>query len=87
MQPPEMRRLNQREDENAKLKKIVAGLSLDREMLQDVLTGHGPEAHDALQRYLALPRGGPSMITAWKACKGSVRPNVGSASSCGSFKP
>jgi putative transposase len=36
MQPPEMRRLKQLEDENAKLKKIVADLSLYREMLQDV---------------------------------------------------
>jgi putative transposase len=33
MQPPEMRRLKQLEDENSKLKKIVA----DREMLQDVI--------------------------------------------------
>jgi putative transposase len=37
MQPPEMRRLKQLEDENSKLKKIVANLSLDREMLQDVI--------------------------------------------------
>ena len=37
MQPPEMRRLKQLEDENGKLKKIVADLSLDREMLQDVI--------------------------------------------------
>ena len=29
MQPPEMRRLKQLEDENSKLKKIVADLSLD----------------------------------------------------------
>ena len=36
MQPPEMRRLKQLEDENAKLKKIVADLSLDREK-QDVI--------------------------------------------------
>ena len=36
-QPPEMRRLKQLEDENGKLKKIVADLSLDREMLQDVI--------------------------------------------------
>src|SRR5215472_3944272 len=34
--PDEMRRLKQLEDENAKLKKLVAELSLDREMLQDV---------------------------------------------------
>lgn len=35
--PPEMRRLKLLEDENAKLKKLVADLSLDREMLQDVI--------------------------------------------------
>jgi len=32
-----MRRLRQFEDENAKLKKLVADLSLDKEMLQDVI--------------------------------------------------
>jgi len=37
MSPPEMRRLKQLEDENAKLKRIVADLSLDKEMLQDVI--------------------------------------------------
>jgi putative transposase len=35
--PPEMRRLKQLEGENAKLKKLVADLSLDREMPQDVI--------------------------------------------------
>ena len=35
--PLEMRRLKQLEDANAKLKKLVADLSLDREMLQDVI--------------------------------------------------
>jgi putative transposase len=35
--PTEMRRLKQLEDENAKLKKLVADLSLDREMPQDVI--------------------------------------------------
>ena len=35
--PDEMRRLKQLEDENAKLKKLVADLSLDREMLQDIV--------------------------------------------------
>jgi putative transposase len=35
--PPEMRRLKLLEDENAKLRKLVADLSLDREMLQDVI--------------------------------------------------
>lgn len=35
--PTEMRRLKQVEDENAKLRKVVADLSLDKAMLQDVL--------------------------------------------------
>lgn len=33
----EMKRLRQLEEENGKLKKIVADLSLDKEMLQDVI--------------------------------------------------
>jgi putative transposase len=32
-----MRRLKQLEDENAKLKRLVADLSLDKEMLQEVI--------------------------------------------------
>jgi putative transposase len=35
--PTEMRRLKVLEDENARLKKLVAELSLDKEMLQDVV--------------------------------------------------
>ena len=35
--PTELRRLKQLEDENGKLKKLVADLSLDREMLQDLI--------------------------------------------------
>lgn len=35
--PPELRRLRQLEDENAKLKRLVADLSLDKAMLQDVV--------------------------------------------------
>ena len=38
LMPSEMRRLRQQEDENAKLKRIVADLSLDKAMLQDVLS-------------------------------------------------
>lgn len=34
---PELRRLKQLEDENRRLKQLVADLSLDRTMLQDVL--------------------------------------------------
>ena len=37
MLPPDMRRLKQLGDENAKLRKLVADLSLDKEMLQDVI--------------------------------------------------
>mgnify|MGYP001806814897 CR=1 FL=1 len=37
LMPSEMRRLKQLEEENGKLKKLVADLSLDRAMLQDVL--------------------------------------------------
>jgi putative transposase len=35
--PTEMRRLKQLEDENSKLRKVVADLSPDKEMLQDVI--------------------------------------------------
>jgi len=35
--PDEIRRLKALEDENGRLKKIVADLTLDREMLQDVI--------------------------------------------------
>lgn len=37
--PNEMRRLKQLEDENGRLKRIVADMTLDREMLQDVIRG------------------------------------------------
>jgi putative transposase len=35
--PTEMRRLKQLDDENGRLRKLVADLSLDKEMLQDVI--------------------------------------------------
>lgn len=35
--PSEMRRQRELEDDNSRLKKIVADLTLDREMLQDVI--------------------------------------------------
>ena len=35
--PSEMKRLKQLEEENGRLKRIVADLSLDKEMLQDVI--------------------------------------------------
>ncbi len=38
LMPSEMRRLRQLEEENAKLKRVVADLSLDKAMLQDVVS-------------------------------------------------
>jgi putative transposase len=37
LMPSEMKRLRQLEEENGNLKKIVADLSLDKSMLQDVI--------------------------------------------------
>lgn len=37
LMPSEMKRLKQLDEENANLKKLVADLSLDRAMLQDVI--------------------------------------------------
>ena len=37
LMPSEMKRLRELEHENARLKKIVADLSLDKEMLQDIV--------------------------------------------------
>lgn len=38
MMPSDVRRLKQLEEENKQLKKLVADLSLDKQMLQDVLS-------------------------------------------------
>jgi putative transposase len=35
--PSKMKRLKQLEEENVRLKRLVANLSLDKEMLQDVI--------------------------------------------------
>ena len=37
LMPSELKRLKQLEDENGRLKRMVADLSLDKEMLQDVI--------------------------------------------------
>jgi putative transposase len=37
LMPSEMKRLKQLEEENQRLKKLVADLSLDKEMLQDLI--------------------------------------------------
>jgi putative transposase len=38
MLPSDLRRMRQLEEENRQLKKLVANLSLDKQMLQDVLS-------------------------------------------------
>ena len=46
--PSELRRLRQLEEENSKLRRLVADLSLDKAMLQDVLSRSSeafPQAH------------------------------------------
>lgn len=37
LMPTELKRLRQLEEENSRLKRLVANLSLDKEMLQDVI--------------------------------------------------
>lgn len=55
MLPNDMKRLRQLEEENAKQKKLVADLSLDKLMLQDVLTKNPGVCQEAECR--ALSRG------------------------------
>ena len=57
----EVRRLKQLEDENAKLKRLVADLSLDKAILQDVLRKKSdarPAPWAGRVRTLCLPRDG-----------------------------
>ena len=53
MLPSDMKRLRQLEEENAKLKKLVADLSLDKLMLQDVLTKNSKAYREAGYRALS----------------------------------
>lgn len=53
MLPSNMKRLRQLEEENAKLKKLVADLSLDKLMLQDVLTKNSKACREAGCRALS----------------------------------
>ena len=57
--PSELRRLRQLEEENSKLKRLVADLSLDKAMLQDVLSKNSeafPQAHAGVGSDAALRR-------------------------------
>lgn len=52
--PSEVKRLRQLEEENAKLKRLVADLSLDKAMLQDVLQKmYGPPPSGKPRKWLA----------------------------------
>jgi hypothetical protein len=56
--PSEMKRLKQPEEENGKLKRIVADLALDKEMLQDVIKRKRPaRRREAVDRMRATWRG------------------------------
>lgn len=46
--PSEMKRLRELEQENARLKKIVADLSLDKEMLRGTSSGESFEVWDPI---------------------------------------
>ena len=66
--PSDMNRLRQLEDENGKLQKMVIDLSLDKEMLQDVILRKmcGPVANASCWRRTELSRmcrsGGPAVF-------------------------
>lgn len=57
LMPSEMKRLKELEDENAPLKRIVADLSLDKEMLHTLSN----ERHKAWSQAAACQGGGPGM--------------------------
>jgi len=58
LQPDQVRELKQLQDENAKLKKLVAELSLDKAVLQDVLAKNSPARveEDRGELHSRLPR-------------------------------
>ena len=66
LDPAELRRLRQLEEENAQLKRIVADLTLDKQMLQDVLkkSSEGAAA-PAAREYVA---GSVSCLGAARLC-------------------
>ncbi len=70
---PELRRLKQLEEENQHLKQLVADLSLDKQMLQDVLkqrskaraaSSRGPTPHRRLPHF-----GTPGLPSHWVAAR------------------
>lgn len=71
--PDELRRLRQLEEENSRLKQIVADLTLDKQMLQDVLkkSFKEPAAKTAGERSVdRLPRIGAASLRSGCCCLG-----------------
>jgi putative transposase len=70
--PVELRRLRQLEEENAQLKRIVADLTLDKQMLQDVLKKSSEGAATPAAREPTA--GGLSRLGAARLCDGLFAP-------------
>ena len=75
MRPPEMRRLRQLGEENTKLRKLVADLSLDCGMLQDVEVAYKADDIYAPQCESGLAWNDPAL----GGLAGFARPFTGSA--------
>ena len=70
--PVELRRLRQLEEENAQLKRIVADLTLDKQMLQDVLKKSSKvSATPAVGKHAAT---GVSRVRAARLCHSAFAP-------------
>ncbi len=74
---PEIRRLKQLEDENSKLKRLVADLTLDCSMLQDVLKRkwRGPQLAVRSLVTCRWPTGSASVGPVWLPAS-AVRPSA-----------
>ena len=72
----EIRRLKQLEDENGKLKRLVADLSLDKEMLQDALRKSGEAFRAPRRRGLAPPLSASASGGPFKQAASTGRPTV-----------
>jgi putative transposase len=70
LMPSEMRRLRQLEDENAKLKRLVADLSLDKAMLQDVVSRKLWGLIGSVSSSMMFGASGPSVSDGHAGCFG-----------------